>query len=47
MRESPVEESTAARERFARDWIRGIGWTFLGVATATVAVTRTYGPVVW
>jgi len=47
LREPPVDDAIAARERFAQDWIRGIGWTFLAVATTTVAVTLTYGSVVW
>lgn len=47
LRKPPVDDATATRERFAQDWIRGIGWTFLTVATTTFAVTRRYGPVVW
>lgn len=47
LREPPVEDAVAARERFGQNWIRGIGWTFLTVATTTVAVTRTFGPIVW
>jgi hypothetical protein len=47
LREPPVDDGVVARERFARGWNRGIGWAFPAVATSTVAVTRTYGSVVW
>ncbi|WP_227132801.1 hypothetical protein [Halorubellus salinus] len=41
------DEVNVASERFMQDMIRGFGWGFLTVATTSVVVTRTYGPVVW
>lgn len=47
LREPPVDEAIAARERFAQDWVGGMGWTFLTVATTSTVVPRTVGPVIW
>ncbi|WP_323676142.1 hypothetical protein [Halorubellus sp. PRR65] len=39
--------TSVAAERFFQVWIRGIGWTFLTVASTSVLVPRAFGPVVW
>jgi hypothetical protein len=42
-----VVDSTSAREHFFQNWSRGIGWTFLTVASTSVVVPRAFEPVVW
>lgn len=44
LRERPGTNASAPAERFAQDWIRGIGWTFLTVATTSIVVPWSMAP---